>query len=319
MTDSAISSGRPEHGLGGRACVYTALLGGYERLTEQPAALESSLDFVCLTDDPTLVSETWTVRLVEPLITRDPVRSQRALKIRAHASVPDYDVSLYIDNSILLKAPPEVTLTELLPSDTALALMAHGFRDTVADEFRAVVESGLDAAHRCEEQRAHYLETDPECLTLRPLKGGLLLRRHHDARVVAAMDLWLSHVLRYSRRDQLSLRYALRATGLEALVHELDNFGSPYHTWPVSTGRRATDDSLWPEPQEELERTRQRLAAAESALAEAESALTTMRASRSWRWTSVARGTIARLRPAAPTQAISDAASPEPSHAATSR
>lgn len=318
MTSSAISSGRPEHGPGGRACVYTALLGGYERLTEQPAALESSLDFVCLTDDPTLVSDTWTMRLVEPLIAQDPVRSQRALKIRAHASVPDYDVSLYIDNSILLKAPPELTLTELLPSNAALAVMTHGFRDSVADEFRAVVESGLDAAHRCDEQLAHYLETDPECLMLRPLKGGLLLRRHHDVRVVAAMDLWLSHVLRYSRRDQLSLRYALRATRLEPLVHELDNFDSPYHTWPVSTSR-VTDDSLWPEPQEELERTRQRLAAAESALAAVESTLTTMRASRSWRWTSVARGTAARLRPASRTQAMSDAASPEPSHAATSR
>jgi hypothetical protein len=305
------SGERPDNGPDGRACVYTALLGGYERLTEQPVAGESSLDFVCLTDDPTLVSETWTVRLVERIIPRDPARSQRALKIRAHAAVPDYDVSLYIDNSILLKTPPERILAELLPPEAVLAVMAHGFRESVADEFRAVVESGLDAAHRCDEQLAHYLETDPDCLTLRPLKGGLLLRRHHDARVVAAMDLWLTHVLRYSRRDQLSLRYALRATSLEPLVHELDNFDSPYHTWPVTTGR-AADSSVWPEPQAELVRMRQKLAAAESALA-------AMQASRSWRWTSAARGTLARFRLPARTQAISDSASPEPSQAATSR
>jgi hypothetical protein len=145
MEGSTISSGHADTGPDGRACVYTALLGGYEQLTEQPVARESSLDFVCLTDDATLVSETWRVRLVEPLLPHDAVRSQRALKIRAHASVPDYDVSLYIDNSIVLKAPPEVTLTELLPSKTPLALMAHGFRESVADEFRAVVGSGLDA------------------------------------------------------------------------------------------------------------------------------------------------------------------------------
>jgi hypothetical protein len=132
------------------------------------------------------------------------------------------------------------------------------------------------------------------------------------------MDLWLSHVLRYSRRDQLSLRYVLRATGLEPLVHELDNFDSEYHTWPVSSGR-VVDRSVWPEPQAELERTRQRLAVAESALAAAESALAEMRASRSWRWTSVARNTVGRLRPAARTQASSDSASPEPSQAAASR
>ena len=311
MSDGATSNGHQGVRSGVRACVYTALFGGYERLTEQPAAHASSLDFVCFTDDPTLVSETWSIRLVEPLLACDPVRSQRALKIRAHAAVPEYDISLYIDNSILLKTTPEVMLDELLPHDYSLAVMAHGFRETVADEFRAVIESGLDTVGRCEEQAMHYSEVDPACLELRPLKGGLLLRRHNDARVMAAMDLWLTHVLRYSRRDQLSLPFALRATGLEPLVHEINNFDSKYHTWPASSGR-GRDESLWLRPQDDLERARLQVAAAESALE-------ALRGSRSWRWTSPARGALSLLRRPPAAQAISDSASPEPSQAATSR
>jgi alkaline ceramidase TOD1/glycosyltransferase MUCI70-like protein len=311
MTDGTISGGHQALGSMARACVYTALFGGYERLTEQPAARDSSLDFLCFTDDPALVSETWTVHLVEPLLPRDPVRSQRALKIRAHATVPQYDTSLYIDNSILLKTRPEVLLEDLLPPGRGMAVMAHGFRETVGDEFRAVIEDRLDTVGRCDEQAAHYVESDPAYLDLRPLKGGLLLRRHKDPRVMAAMDLWFTHVLRYSRRDQLSLPYALRATGLDPLVHELDNFDSPYHVWPASSGR-GRDASLWLRPQDDLEQARMELAAAESAL-------DALRASRSWRWTSPARGLLGRFRQPVASQAISDSASPEPSQAATSR
>jgi hypothetical protein len=311
MTDGTTSDGQGMTNPSERACVYTALLGGYERLTEQPVARESSLDFLCFTDDPALESETWTVRVVEPLLPQDPVRSQRAFKIRAHATVPEYDVSVYIDNSILLKTRPELLLAELLPPECTFAAMAHGFRESIADEFRAVVESRLDTVSRCDEQAAHYAEVDPACLELRPLKGGLLLRRHHDPRVVAAMELWFTHVLRYSRRDQLSLPYALRATGLEPLVLELDNFDSKYHRWPASVGCIA-DPSVWLRPQEELEQAQLRLAAAESALE-------ALRASRSWRWTSPARGKLTRLRPSAAPQASNDSTSPEPSQAATSR
>ncbi|MBC7591354.1 MAG: hypothetical protein H7226_09980, partial [Salinibacterium sp.] len=55
--------------------VYCALVGGYEKLLEQPAALESSIPFICLTDDPELRSATWDVRLIESEFALDRVRS----------------------------------------------------------------------------------------------------------------------------------------------------------------------------------------------------------------------------------------------------
>jgi len=63
-----------------RSCVYTALIGNYEKLNEQPVARQSGIPFICLTDDPKLSSETWRIVQVSPLFRADPVRSQRLLK-----------------------------------------------------------------------------------------------------------------------------------------------------------------------------------------------------------------------------------------------
>ena len=49
---------------------YTALIGSYERLQEQPEAKNTDIPFICLTDDPSLTSETWEVRLIEPAFER---------------------------------------------------------------------------------------------------------------------------------------------------------------------------------------------------------------------------------------------------------
>ena len=300
---------RPSDRTEERVCAYTVLLGGYERLTEQPVARRSGVDFLCFTDDATLESETWSIRKLTPLLPGDPVRSQRQAKIQAHAILPEYGVSLYLDNSVLLRRTPEEILAALLPEDALLALAAHSFRQTVGDEFRMVVSLGLDRTDRCEEQERHYRSHDPESLGLRPLWSGLLLRRHHDPRVVEAMNTWFLHVLRYSRRDQLSSHYAFRAAGLEPVVHELDNHESAYHSWPLSVGRRP-DTSLWGGGPDAvaLERRVQALQAE----------LDVLRSSRSWRVTQPARQLRARL--GSSPQTVSNAStSPEPSQAATSR
>lgn len=284
------------------------LLQGYEALTEQPVAHESDVDFVCLTDDPTLASNTWGIRHVRPLFGQDAPRSQRHLKIRAHAAVPDYDVSIYIDNSVLLKQTPERLLADLLPAGTLFAGMAHSFRSSISAEFEEVVRLGLETHDRCAEQEEHYRLDDPVSLALRPIKGGLLLRRHHDPLVVAAMEAWAAHVLRYARRDQLSLWFCLREAGLEPLIHELDNFESDYHRWPVSVGRAE---------RARLQSSNEELCAARAQIARLESELQAMRDSRSWRWTRTPRRVSGVWR--GRYSASNASTSPESSHAAASR
>lgn len=214
------------------ACVYTVLLGGYERLNEQPVAARSSLRFICLTDDPGLGSDSWEIRQVAPVFARDPIRSQRDLKLRPHLHLPGFARSVYIDNSVVLKERPETLLDMASDAPDGLLMPPHSYRETVLDEFLEVARLGLDDQARIFEQLNHYLLTCPEVLEERPWWSAIMVRDHRRARLRAALDAWALHVMRYSRRDQLSVNMALRMAGIRPMPLRVDNYASDLHTWP---------------------------------------------------------------------------------------
>lgn len=216
-----------------RVCAYTCLMGRYEPLNEQPVAGDSQIPFLCLTDDPELRSKTWQIVPVEPLFPMDPIRSQRMLKLLPQRFLPDFDfdVSLYIDNSVVLLRRPEEIFDRYFGS-TDFALPAHSYRDTVLDEFVEVVRLGFDDPARVFEQLNHLALSDLHVLRERPYWTGVLLRRHRAASVQRALNLWAMHVQRYSRRDQLSVNLAFARSRLKPQQIEIDNYRSWFHEWP---------------------------------------------------------------------------------------
>ncbi|MFO1540447.1 MAG: hypothetical protein ACKOTZ_08365 [Chloroflexota bacterium] len=256
------------------ACVYTTLIGGYEALMEQPMAVGSPIPWICLTDDPNLTSTTWRIRHVRPLLPGDPVSSQRDLKIRAHRVLPEFARSLYIDNTVRLTAPA-VDLLALLPSGGRLALAPHSFRATVADELDVVAAGDLEDPERLRETRALLAATDPALLAERPWWAGLLLREHLDPAMVELAERWYAAVLRYARRDQLTLGYALRGSGITPIALDLDNHASAWHTWPLAQGRRDA-----PRPWRAPDAAGPRRAAAEQARDAAQAEAAVLRAER---------------------------------------
>ena len=219
-----------------RGCVYTCLIGNYEKLNEQPISPQSSVPFICLTDDAGLQSSTWRIVRIEPLFPMDPVRSQRMLKLLPHRFLPDFELSLYIDNSVILKKKPEEIFDRYLAS-ADFALPIHSFRDRVIEEFIEVAELAKDDPNRIFEQWDHYRASDPDALAERPYWTGILLRRHTSADARRALEHWAAHVLRYSRRDQLSANAVFRLARLQPLGLDIDNHESWFHTWPHARGR----------------------------------------------------------------------------------
>jgi hypothetical protein len=219
-----------------RRCVYTAVTGGYERLSEQPLARNSGVPFICLSDDPTLTSATWRVRRFRPPFGADQVRNQRVAKLLPHRFLPDFDVSLYIDNSVLLRVPPE-RLFDAFDLSSGLCLPQHSAHATLLDEFFAVACDGLDDPERIAEQLGQYAREAPEALERRPYWNAILMRDHRNPKMRAAMELWLAHVLRFSRRDQLSAPFAFARVGLSPAVLPIHNGHSWFHSWPHATSR----------------------------------------------------------------------------------
>tara|TARA_R110002020_G_scaffold26653_12_gene86282 strand:- start:1112 stop:2200 length:1089 start_codon:yes stop_codon:yes gene_type:complete len=220
-----------------KICVYTTLLGGYDALLQQEVATRSEADFLCFTDDPELTSATWQTELVEPYLPQDLHRSSRVYKILGHERLREYDVTICIDASVRLLRTPEEIVAEWLTDDVDMALAVHSFRDLVLDEFDEVVRLNYDDRARVYEQLTDYAVTFPDVLEARPHWGGLIVRRTSPS-VDVAMRLWFDHVLRYSRRDQLSLMVALLHGGASFRSVIVDNFRSDFHEWPIIESRR---------------------------------------------------------------------------------
>lgn len=220
-----------------KVCVYTILTGDYEELNVQPMAAKSTVPFICITDSVDRDPKGWKVERATKLFDMDLVRSQRVIKCDAREWIGDYDVSLYIDNTVILQETPEEIIKKYLDDSTNAVYFLHSFRETVFDEFEAVLSSGLDEPARVIEQLGHYELSNQDVFEERPIWTGILIRRHNDPSVVRAMNVWRSHILRYSRRDQLSLNYVLSRDPEGVKRIDLDNRESWFHRWPVHTKR----------------------------------------------------------------------------------
>jgi hypothetical protein len=115
-----------------KLCVYTTLIGDYEYLNEQPVSKETPIKFFCLTDNKNLTNNTWSIRYIDPVFAMDPIRSQRLVKINPRDYLPDFDASLYIDNSVRFLLPPDEYFAQH-SVEQGMTLPAHSYRETVLD------------------------------------------------------------------------------------------------------------------------------------------------------------------------------------------
>ena len=231
---------------GPRRVVYTVLYENYEDLLPQPQVRDSHIEAICFTDDPQLTSEDWHVVHVPRRLEGDVVRSQRALKVLFFEHLSQFDEILYIDNSVELKSSPEAILDHWL-QDYDIALIKHSFRKRLVDEFDEVARLNYDDVPRVHEQLWDYARTQPQLLEAKPLWTGIIARRNVPA-VQAAMREWFEHILRYSRRDQLSLLWALSDRSIRINLLSLDNSESEWHRWSMSPSRRVAQGKRPPLP-----------------------------------------------------------------------
>lgn len=289
----------------GRLAVVTTVMGEGHDLPEVQAY--DDVDHLCFTDRDGLDPHGWNVIRVRPLLPDDLARSSRDPKIRLHRWLPDHTVSLHVDPTVQVHGDPWRLFDLLVGDDPEVwfGAMLHSYRATVRDEFDAVRDAGFDAGARLDEHARALLRTEPESLDARPVWGGVLARRHHDPRCVDAMEDWWAQVLRYSRRDQLSLPGVLRRHGPDGVrLVEHDNKDGELHTWPVRERPRPRSYAASAATEvlaaaERAEREAAARAEAEAALAAATTELREVRrerdrldkqlravhASRSWRWT----------------------------------
>lgn len=237
--------------------VYTLSIGQTEGLNEQPFINKSNFKKVCLTDDYNLKSSDWEIVNINRILPQDQYRSQRNLKIRPHLIFPEYQYSFYFDNTIVLKKTPEDFIKEIFSrfnfkeDDPFFILPRHSFRDTLIDEFHECYAQRLDTDVRFFDQIYDYLLTNIELLYQKPFATGILLRNHMNKKLINFSEIWFSHIVKYTRRDQLSILHSAEQAKFKLNGFDFDMHSSDFHKYPVVKNERlfrSTADNLYELP-----------------------------------------------------------------------
>jgi len=207
--------------------VYTSIIGGKDTLKENQNT--TGAKFVAFMDKP-VESKIWEIRdSCKEFI--DPVRNAKKPKILPHLYFPDAEYSLWIDGTIELKLPLDELINKYL-KDTDIAMFKHPYRDCLYDEALACINFGLDNPDTILKQVKNYeLEG---YLPHRGLFEATVILRRHTNEIRAFNEIWWDEIQWGSRRDQISLPYALHKTAtdvttMEGYVH--DEGGNKYFSY----------------------------------------------------------------------------------------
>ncbi len=187
--------------------VYTVVVDGYDNLSAPPAvASQSNISYVCLSDRAETAVSGWTYK---PLPHAElPAQSRnRWAKFHPHELFPDHNASIYVDGNIEVVSDPMQLVVEVL-QQASIGLYDHPVRNCLFEEARECARIGFDWGPVIREQVQRYaLDGYPRRNGL--YEGNVIVRAHHDARLVRAMERWWDEWDRGVKRDQLSLMYVL--------------------------------------------------------------------------------------------------------------
>jgi hypothetical protein len=185
---------------------------------------------ICFTDNPAISSKDWSVvPLRNPIF--DFARESRRPKLLAHKYLAEFDWSLYVDCTVRLKQNPLAILRQYGSQSAPFVCFRHPWRDCVYDEGEETIRLGLDTEARVREQLDSYATRGfPRHAGL--IAGTMLLRRHGDERLIEVSENWFEHVLRFSRRDQLSFNFVAWQRGFLYAHFAGELTDNPLMEWP---------------------------------------------------------------------------------------
>lgn len=194
--------------MGKRVVVYTSIVGGYDTL--KPVIPYDGVKYVCFTDDVGICSNGWEIRPLE--YTHDCSNmAAKHPKIHPHLYFKDYEYSIWVDGNITPRINP-CDIIERDLRDVPMALHRHPRRQCVYEEYK--VSIGLSDARP--EYNYNKLSNQIHNYNKRGLpknsglwECGVLIRKHHDKRIVDFMQGWWNSIVNYTTQDQIPFGFMM--------------------------------------------------------------------------------------------------------------
>jgi len=210
--------------------VYAVVCGGFSGLEDAFPPGSDGFERVCFTDDLSIEPKGWRLLKLQDRYS-DHQRESRRPKLLPHRYLPQFEWSLYVDTTVKFKMDPSRILDLHASRDMNFWSFRHPWRRCVFEEAEEVIRLGYDDERRVREQMDYYSrQGHPRNAGLSA--NGVLLRRHNDPAVIEHSELWFEHVLRFSKRDQLSFDFIARRLNLAHGFFEGELTGNQFILWP---------------------------------------------------------------------------------------
>ena len=194
--------------------VYTVLFGNYDKI--RTINKEKGYDYIMITDQNLTHKRTnWTIINVEPNLDYsniiDVFKKQRFYKTHPHLFFKDYNISIYIDSTFLIKGNLDEFLLRILTKNLSIYILEHPNRNSINNEFEAVLRVKKDSKENIEFIKKRYNKEEyPDNNGLS--ENCLIIRKHNDLKCINLMNQWFYEIKHYSYRDQVSLNYIIWKT-----------------------------------------------------------------------------------------------------------
>jgi hypothetical protein len=193
-----------------RKAVYTFIFGNYDTL-KTPTVMTDGWDYICFTDNANLQSNVWDVRQSirgpEDLGLENKKFASKH-KILFDTYLSDYDLSISVDGHLQINCDLDQLVAENFKPESDMMICRHPVRDCIYDEADVCKALGKDDPSRIDEHMRRYRGSGY------PAHNGLysakVIGRRHDRSDLRKMcKVWFAEVKQGSRREQLSLNYAI--------------------------------------------------------------------------------------------------------------
>ena len=185
---------------------YTCITGGYDYV-RTPKVISKGVDYICFTDNMQLKSSIWQIRPIpDELKQLSNVKKQRIVKICPHRYLKEYDVSIWIDGNIEVKADLNEFIQQYDLNKCPFYTRVHPCRRCIYAEAQACIDMRKDNASTIKKQvDAYKIEGYPKDIGM--VETCVILRKHNDIKCQLLCNTWASELLLHSHRDQLSFNY----------------------------------------------------------------------------------------------------------------
>lgn len=194
-----------------KKCIYTFIIGGYDNLKE-PRIYTPGWDYICVTDNPNLKSETWDIIQIDEETKKIEPSKKRAmsLMIGYRKWLPKhYDIVVTIGGQCVINIDLDELLVKYGYDDSYDAcLIDHPDRNCAYEEANTIVQVQRDTPERISNHVQMLInEGYPRNNGL--YASGIMIINNNSNNIHKYYDQWLSDYLTYpSVRDQMTMNYS---------------------------------------------------------------------------------------------------------------